>query len=112
MSLASESLAGALTLDVKVPGEVCVHGHGEPKGTILCYLLEVIGHWLEPRPQRLHEEEVLFLRELEQRAQLGRIRRHGLLAQDVLPGRQSIACILVVLGVGRAYTLLSVIHLV
>lgn len=45
---------------------------------------------MEARPQCFHEEEVLLLRKLQERAQLGGVGGDGLLAEDVLASEQRI----------------------
>ena len=50
----------------------------------LCELLQFLRERVEPRPERLHEEELLFLCDAQKRAQFCRVGRDRLLAEDVL----------------------------
>lgn len=52
--------------------------------SVLRDAFDVLHEWLEARPQRFHKEQILPLGQLQQVAQLGRVRRRRLLAEDVL----------------------------
>ena len=69
---------------------------GKAQAALFRHTFHVQRERLEARPQRLHEEQVLLLRESEQIAQLRGVRRRRLLAQDVLAVQQGIAGVLVV----------------
>ena len=58
-----------------------------------------LGERVEARPQRLHEEQVLLLSELEEILEFWRVGSSGLFAKNVLARKQGIPSVLVMQGV-------------
>ena len=88
---------------MEVSRQVSVQDHRVTKRALLGDLLELQCKWVEARPQRLHEEKLLLLGQLEQRLELCCVGRGRLLAQDVLAVEQRVPGILVVERVRCAY---------
>lgn len=69
---------------MEVGGQVCVKDDRVTERAFFCDSLEFEGERVEARPQRLHEEQLPLLREVEQCLQLRCVGRSRLLAQNVL----------------------------
>ena len=87
-----------LTFDVEIGRQVSVQDHRVTKRAFLGDLLKLQSEWMEARPQRLHEEQVLLFGELDQGFRLRGVGCGRFLAQDVLSGIQRLNGVLVVEG--------------
>ena len=91
-------MSARLTLGVEVGGQISVEDNRVTKRALLCNPLQLQSERMEARPQSLHEEQVLFLCELDQGFRLGCVGSSRLLAQNVFPGVQRLDRVLVVEG--------------
>ena len=87
-------------LHLFVEAQVRNHAMHGPQLSTLNYLPDLDAEGEIPRPDRFHEEKVLFLRQLDQLLRLRRVHRKGFLAQHVLAGFEAQHRVLIVVGVG------------
>lgn len=78
-----EMWESALTVDVKVTGKIGMNNTDITQTSILDQFSHLESGGLETGPHGLHQEDVLLLRQSDERTKLCRIRRERLLTQDV-----------------------------
>ena len=84
-----------LTMDVEVAWKIGVQQNGKTEWSSFCDPLDLQTQWLEPGPQRFHEENIVFLGSGNKGTQFSNVASYGLFAKNMFSCFDSLQRILI-----------------